>query len=230
MVRASTPSRSTRSRAARSTRSRDRGVRRPMATPSHGPPRPGHRSPSPPVSSRPGLAGAEGRGGAGPDRLARDLTDHEGECDGVGSAVTGRGDRGLLRRGPHVPAPCRLRGPGARHRRRDLRRGRGRLAGVLGPPGRRPRHLVRRVAHHPRLAAPVRQVVRRRHAQRLRTTASTATSRPARGRRSPTTGRASRATSAPSPTPTCWPRSSASPTCSRAWASARATGSPSTCR
>ena len=44
------------------------------------------------------------------------------------------------------------------------------------------------------------------------------------------TGRASPATSGPSPTPTCWPRWSASPTCSRASAWPRATGSPSTCR
>ena len=48
------------------------------------------------------------------------------------------------------------------------------------------------------------------------------------GRRS--TGRASPATPAPSPTPTCSPRWSGSPTCSRAWAWPRATGSPSTCR
>ncbi len=50
---------------------------------------------------------------------------------------------------------------------------------------------------------PVREVVRRRQAQRRRTTASTATSRPATATRSPSTGRASRATAARSPTPTC---------------------------
>ena len=83
------------------------------------------------------------------------------------TAVTGRGDRGLLRRGPHVPAACRLRRRRPRLRGRDLRRGRGRLAGLLGPPGRRPRHLVRRVAHDPRLGPAVRPVVRRRHPQRV---------------------------------------------------------------
>ncbi len=50
-------------------------------------------------------------------------------------------------------------------------------------------------------------------AERRRTTASTVTSRPAAATRSRSTGRASRATPARSPTPTCWPRCSASPTC-----------------
>ena len=54
-----------------------------------------------------------------------------------------------------------------------------------------------------RVGPALRQVVRRRHAQRRRTTASTATSRPAAATRSPSTGRASRATPAPSPTPSC---------------------------
>ena len=49
---------------------------------------------------------------------------------------------------------------------------------------------------------PFAEVVPRREAQRLATTASTATSPPAAATRSPTTGRASPATPAPSPTPT----------------------------
>ena len=77
----------------------------------------------------------------------------------------------------------------------------------------------------PRLAAPVRQVVRRRHSSTSPTTASTATSTPATATRSPSTGRASRATPARSPTPTCSTRCSSSPTCSRGSASRRATGS-----
>ena len=54
---------------------------------------------------------------------------------------------------------------------------------------------------------PVREVVRRRQAQRVRRTASTATSPPAAATRSPSTGRASRATRARSPTPSCSTRS-----------------------
>ena len=100
-----------------------------------------------------------------------------------------------------------------RRRRLAARRGRDRLRGVLGPPGRRAARLVRRLGHDPRVGPAVRQVVRRRHAQRLATTASTATSPPARATRSPSTGRASRATPAPSPTPSCSTRCSASPTC-----------------
>ena len=43
---------------------------------------------------------------------------------------------------PHVPAARRLQGPGPGHRRRGLRRGRRRLRGLLGPPGRRAGRLV----------------------------------------------------------------------------------------
>ena len=100
-----------------------------------------------------------------------------------------------------------------------LRRGRRGLAGLLGPPGRRAARLVRGLAHDPRVGPAVRQVVRRRQAQRLPQLPRP----PRRGRaaatRSRTTGRASPATPAPSPTPTCTPRCSASPTCSRASAS-----------
>ena len=120
---------------------------------------------------------------------------------------TGRGDRGLLRRGPHLPAACRVRGrrPGARGR--DLRRGRGRLAGLLGPPGRRPRHLVRRVAHDPRLGPALRQVVRRRHPQRVvQLPRPPRRGRPGPEGRLPLGGRAGRP-AARSPTPTCSARS-----------------------
>ena len=55
---------------------------------------------------------------------------------------------------------------------------------------------------------------RRRHAERRRTTASTVTSRRAGATVSRTTGRASPATPAPSPTPTCTRRCAGSPTCS----------------
>ena len=71
-----------------------------------------------------------------------------------------------------------------------------RLRGLLGPPGRRAPRLVRGVAHDPRVGPAVREVVRRRQAQRRRTTASTVTSRPATATRSRTTGRASPATRA----------------------------------
>ena len=97
-------------------------------------------------------------------------------------------DEALREPAPTRTAPSRrpggVRGPGQRHGG-ALRRGRRRPAGVLGAsrraqltwddsrgPGAR---LVER---------PVRQVVRRRHAQRRRTTASTATSRPATATRS----------------------------------------------
>ena len=48
-----------------------------------------------------------------------------------------------------------------------LRRGRRRLRGVLGAAGGRAPRLVRAVAHRPRVGPPVREVVRRREAQRL---------------------------------------------------------------
>jgi hypothetical protein len=72
-----------------------------------------------------------------------------------------------------------------------------------------------------RLGAAVREVVRRRQAQRQRTTASTGTSRPASATGSPTTGRASPATPARSPTPSCSTRSAASRTRSRRSASGK---------
>ena len=62
-----------------------------------------------------------------------------------------------------------------------LRRGRRGLPGLLGQAGRRAARLVRGVAHDLRVGAAVRQVVRRRQAQRLATTASTATSPPGEG-------------------------------------------------
>ena len=63
-----------------------------------------------------------------------------------------------------------------------------------------------------------------------RTTASTATATARTRTRPPSSGRASPATAACSATRTCTARSASSPTCSRAWASRRATSSRSTCR
>ena len=77
--------------------------------------------------------------------------------------------------------------------------------------GRERVELVRAVHAALRVGAPVREVVPRRQAQRLATTASTATSRRGAATRSRSTGRASRrATGATSRTPTCsarWSRS-----------------------
>ena len=75
--------------------------------------------------------------------------------------------------------------------------------GLLGEAGRRAARLGRAVAHDARLADPERQVVRRRHVERRRTTASTAMCSPAAATRSPSTGKASPATPARSPTPSC---------------------------
>ena len=83
--------------------------------------------------------------------------------------------------------------------------------GFWAQPGARPR-LGAGVDDDLRVGAAVRQVVRRRPAQRLATTASTATSPPATATRSRSTGRASPATPARSPTPSCSTRCSASPT------------------
>ena len=49
----------------------------------------------------------------------------------------------------------------------DVRRGRRRLRGLLGRPGPRPPRLGRRLPHHPGVGPALRQVVRRRQAQRL---------------------------------------------------------------
>ena len=64
-----------------------------------------------------------------------------------------------------------------------------------------------------RVGAAVRQVVRRRPAQRLVQLPRPPRRSPARATRWPSTGRASRATPAPSPTPSCSTRCSGSPTC-----------------
>ncbi len=114
------------------------------------------------------------------------------------------------------PRPCPdrgLRGAGQRHGR-PLRRGRGRPRGLLGRPGAPLLHLVHALHRGPRLEQrPLREVVRRRRAQRVRTTASTATSRPATATRSRSTSSASpRATPATSPTPSCTREVSAPPT------------------
>ena len=85
-----------------------------------------------------------------------------------------RSARSALAGRAHLPAARNVSQDRARHRRHRLRRRRARLAGLLGQPGARAR-LVARVAHDPRVGSAVREVVRRRQAQRRRTTASTAT-------------------------------------------------------
>ena len=102
-----------------------------------------------------------------------------------------------------------------------VRRRRGGLAGPLGQAGRRAAGLVPGVGHDPRVGTAVRQVVRGRPAQRQRTTAWTATWRRGGATRWPTTGRASRATPAPSDLRRAVStRSTGSPTCCKGrWAS-----------
>ena len=85
----------------------------------------------------------------------------------MSDAADRRRHRGLPARGPDVPAARRVQGAQPRRRHVPLRRGERGLPGVLGQAGRRPPRLVRGVAHDLRLAAAVRQVVRRREAQRL---------------------------------------------------------------
>ena len=111
-----------------------------------------------------------------------------------------------------------------------VRRGGAGRRGLLGAAGRGPGRLVRAVAHDPRLAAARSPSGSSAASSTCRTTASTGTSPPATATRSRSTGRASPATPARSPTPSCSTRCHASPTCSSRSASARATGSTSTCR
>ena len=71
----------------------------------------------------------------------------------------------LLQEGRTFPPPEQFRKDALDHRRVGLRRGRARLAGPLGRAGARAR-LDRGVAHDPRVGPAVREVVRRRQAQR----------------------------------------------------------------
>ena len=71
----------------------------------------------------------------------------------------------LLQEGRTFPPPEPFRKDALDHRRVGLRRGRARLAGLLGHAGARAR-LDRGVAHDPRVGPAVREVVRRRQAQR----------------------------------------------------------------
>ena len=71
----------------------------------------------------------------------------------------------LLQEGRTFPPPETFRKDALDHRRVGLRRGRARLAGLLGHAGARAR-LDAGVAHHPRVGPAVREVVRRRQAQR----------------------------------------------------------------
>ena len=113
--------------------------------------------------------------------------------------------------------------------RRSLRRRGGRLRGLLGGPRAGAPGLERAVPHHARVGPAVREVVRGRQAQRERELRRPARRATAWATRSPTTGSASPATPARSPTATCCARSRRPPTRSRSWASAPATASPSTC-
>ena len=94
-----------------------------------------------------------------------------------------------------------------------LRRGRRGLAGLLGQAGRRAARLGRGVAHDPRVGPPVRQVVRRRQAQRLPQRRRPPRRRgPRRQGRVPLGGRARRHPHHHLRRPAT-PRCSASPTC-----------------
>ena len=117
------------------------------------------------------------------------------------------------------PPPRRVQGAVARRRDLPLRRGRPGLRGLLGPAGRRPARLGRRSGTRSSSGSCPSRSGSSAARSTSRRTASTATSRRAGATGSRSTGRASRATPARSPTPTCWPRCSASPTCSRASAS-----------
>ena len=90
---------------------------------------------------------------------------------------------------------------------------------VLGQAGPRRAALVQAVHQGARVEGAVRPVVRRRQDERLvQLPRSQPGGRPRRtGRRS--SGKASRATRARSPTPSCTAKSASSPTCSRSWAS-----------
>ena len=107
------------------------------------------------------------------------------------------------------PPPPEFVAAGPRRRSLALRRGRRRLRGASGP-GRPASSLdwFDDFDTDPRVGAALRQVVRRRHAQRLvQLPRPPRRGRPRRQGRA-TTGRASRATPARSPTPTCSTRCS----------------------
>ena len=99
----------------------------------------------------------------------------------------------LLAENRKFPPPERIDGRRPRHRHRPVRRGGRRRRGLLGPPGRRAARLDAGVDHDPRLAAAVRQVVRRRPAQRRRQLPRPPRrGRPRRPGRDPLRGRAGR--------------------------------------
>ena len=114
-------------------------------------------------------------------------------------------------RGAALPAQCRVRRPGERHRGHVRGRSR-RSARVLGRAGARgcsgrPRGARRSTGRTPRSRGGSSAA-----SSTSPTTASTATSRRATATRSPSTGRASRATRARSPTPTSSARCRRPPT------------------
>ena len=90
--------------------------------------------------------------------------------------------------------------------------------------------LVRAVAHRVRVESAAREVVPRRQAQRRASTAWTGTSTGRGAISAPSSGRASRATSATLTFAELSAKSTSSPTYCAGWASARAIASPSTCR
>ena len=134
-------------------------------------------------------------------RRGRPRTDDHEQAGRSGRA-RGR-DRDAAGGGPPLPTAARVRRPGNDQRSANLRAGGGRSRRILGRGGGEARLVQARGTRVLEWDAALRQVVRRRPAQRLRTTASTATSRPGAATRSPTTGRASRATGGRSPTPSC---------------------------
>ena len=133
----------------------------------------------------------------------------------------------LLQEGRTFPPPEQFRKDALDHRRDGLRRSRARLAGPLGHTGARAR-LVRGVAHDPRVGPAVREVVRRRQAQRrVQLPRPPRRGRPRRPGRVPL-GRRARRHARASRIASCSTSRAASPTCSSRSASRRATGSRST--
>ena len=95
----------------------------------------------------------------------------------------GSDHRGVLPRGPDVPAAGGVRQGRPRHRRPALRRGRRRLARLLGPAGRRAARLVPAVGHDPASGSCPSPSGSSAASSTSPTTASTATSPPGRGDR-----------------------------------------------
>ena len=138
-------------------------------------------------------------------------------------------DRGPLRRGPELPARPGVRGPGQRDRR-PLRRGGARPRGLLGEDRPRANLLVEAVRHDARVGPAVREVVRRWRAEhRLQLRRPPRRERPGQQGRLPLDRRARRDADDHLRRPP--PRGpEGGERAARSSASARATGSRSTCR